>query len=181
MLKDELLKQEDFRNDWKYRIVVGPATVSKARDFVLSIKDRIQEGYRLIENLKTLMTEVYPRACGPLGKTGDASEIAYAARRVALVYLDTLKWKLVLRPLVVHEKVLALKNTLANFLDPLVEEFDRWSAEYFDKVPMAVLKAQQGEKVELNLMFKPASPDIDSFRKELDHVTSLISSGELKD
>jgi hypothetical protein len=181
MLKDELLKQEDFRNDWKYHVVVGPSTVSKAREFVSSISDRIQEGYRLLGNLTILITEVFPHACGPIGKTGNASEIAYVARRLALVYLDTLKWKLELRSLVVHEEILNLRNVLADFLDALVEEFDRWSAEYFEKAPAAVKRAQRGEKTELNLMFKPAALDPTHFGKELNRVAPLIASGKLEE
>jgi hypothetical protein len=178
-LTHEIAVLADVKRDWQYGIAVGRSTRMTPRSFSDWSQTKAQEALRFITNVSQIIGEALPQAFGPPGTSGDPEAILYCAKRLAGVYRSAMEWRLDFVRAEVATELDKLKATTARLCDNMVPEIEEFSLKLNRELKQAVVDAQSGKKIVLDITLKLTSAGAAEVENETQQLRALIVSGKL--
>ena len=166
VLEAELDRRAPLRREVEHHLSRGDVTYIGVGEFARWGLDRMREFSELAATAEAVINEYLPRALRDEGVPADALELAHAARRLAEVWEDCLRWTLRCRSVRVDpdaERVVeALSNANANMLNE-IWDFGHNIVSRLDEA-MREHAAGGPRDVEMDLTL---TADFDKFEEEL--------------
>ena len=176
----EIAVSVDLKRDWSYNVALGPERSASTSHFIQWIQEKNSEASRLASNLNGLFDNALSAALGPQGQPGDPQAIIYVANRIGAVYRSVLQWKLDFFCMSVDPQLLKLRSLASSLCDNVVAEFEEFAQELSTKLASALNAPAGSPPTTLSVVLKLTLPDQTNTAKELESISNLIASRELK-
>ena len=127
--------------------------------------DRLRECGRFADTASTILDDYLPQALGEDGVSGDPSELAAVARRLAKLWEDIAQWTLDCRAVRVDDRAERLVDLLSNVNANMLDEIWEYGHTLLPRINEAIEAAATGDPslVKLTLTL---TADFDEFNEE---------------
>ena len=166
VLEGELDCRATLRREIEHRLVSGTATFVNILELGEWAQDRLRECRRFGDTASAILNDYLPQALGEDGVSGDPSELAAVARRLAQLWEDSARWTLRCRAVRVDEPAERLVDLLSNTNANMLDEIWEYGHTLLPRLNEAIEAAATGDPSHVDLTLT-LTADLDEFNEEL--------------
>ena len=176
VLAQELDRRASLRREIEHRLERDEATYVDMLDFAEWGLNRLSEFERLGRSVETILNDHLPLALGEEEVPGDPLEIVAAARELAQLWEDAVRWTLRCRSVRVDPEarraVVLLSNGTANILNEIWD----FGHELLPRIEAAITAHAAGGSEAVVEMKLEVTADFDEFNEEMDRLQMGLTS-----
>ena len=163
-LIDEISNRSDLLREYRLGLRIGVADEIMSDDVKGWLLARIHEVEGYIGAMMSLVTTSVTDAAGKIGEPGDPDYLIWIARRLGIVYEETLEWILRIRRAYVEEPYSGVVLELAHLPADIIEQLLTFPSQVKAQLLESIHKSRQdGGKVQLEYTVRLNAPDMSKF------------------
>lgn len=179
VLRDELDKYEDLRNDLKYQILTTcNRIINDPQELSDWLNINVEAIQHQINSLNRLFGEAYIDFYGKPGVSSDLKGLYYVACSMARIYKEMSLWVINVKSTRVEEEYELMRDTLSDYPQKSLEEMWRYPTETIDKINQALTSLALGSKEKITIsatMVLTIDDDVAAlFHSELGRITNNL-------
>lgn len=167
VLAQELDRRGPLRREIEHRLERDEATYVGVIDFAEWGLNRLSEFERFGRAAETILNDHLARALGDEGVPGDALEIVAAARELAQLWEDAVRWTLRCRSVRVDPEAQRAAMLLSNGTANMLDEIWDFGHELIPRLEAAITAHAAGDSEAVVEMRLAVTTDFDEFNEEL--------------
>lgn len=176
LIKDQIDRMRDLKNDITYGISFGPAKKFTEQNEISDyISMKTAQWSLIIGTLCPICFKAIPEAIGSPGKPGDIEQIIYAGERIGNVYEEIIRWGLEFKTVTVEETWQGVIDSLFNLWESPIRDLENYSKSISQV--MLRLKTSPNEDIKtyyIDLILKLTPPDLTQYDVEMDIIMESL-------
>lgn len=176
ILKEKIDLNEDAKRDFEYKVYIEKNTeLDSIEDVIEWVIYKVDKFSDYITSLEYLMNEGIEKALNKPGEPADLEFLIYIADRLALIYLEIIKWKIDLDSSRIPEETHNLVKELYHVSDSPIEDIESYivkSLEILNNLPSEI---PDGETINIKLSLILKEFKVETINREIERLKKYIT------
>ena len=170
VLEQELNRRAPIRRKVEHRLERGEATYVSLADFCEWGLNRMSEFKRYGRSAETILNDYLQQALGDAGEEGEPLEIAGAARQLAQLWEDAVRWTLICRSVRVDPEAERAVELLANATANMLDEIWEFGHSVIPRLEEAITEHAEANSEVVVTMTLTLTADFGDFSEEMTRI-----------
>lgn len=173
ILKEKIDLNEDAKRDFEYKVYIEKNTeLDSIEDVIEWVIYKVDKFSDYITSLEYLMNEGIEKALNKPGEPADLEFLIYIADRLALIYLEIIKWKIDLDSSRIPEETHNLVKELYRVSDSPIEDIESYIVKSIEILKNLPSEIPEGETINLSLILKEF--EVETINREIERLETHI-------
>lgn len=175
ILKEKIDLNEDAKRDFEYKVYIEKNTeLDSIEDVIEWVIYKVDKFSDYITSLEYLMNEGIEKALNKPGEPADLEFLIYIADRLALIYLEIIKWKIDLDSSRIPEETHNLVKELYRVSDSPIEDIESYIVKSIEILKNLPSEIPEGETININLSLILKEFEVETINREIERLETHI-------